>query len=114
MGKIITYISVILIFSIQGLKSQIIKIDRKDILCLTNNKSTFYLKVNIDNNIYVYMVKRVYHNPRINNKIYKIRDYKKIPKEKGEMFSKHEGLRYGGGYFLIDKKYYVNLGTPIN
>ncbi|AQY21819.1 hypothetical protein AB406_0863 [Riemerella anatipestifer] len=37
-----------------------------------------------------------------------------MPKEKGKMFSNFESLRYGGGYFLIEKKYYVNLGTPIN
>ncbi|MDY3345460.1 hypothetical protein PG326_09430 [Riemerella anatipestifer] len=114
MEKIAVYIGVVLIFSIQGGKSQIIKIDRKDIFCLTNNKSTSYLKINLDNNTYVYKVKRVSYNPRINNKIYRIRDYHKIPKEKGKMFSNFESLRYGGGYFLIEKKYYVNLGTPIN
>lgn len=114
MGKIILNIIVLFFLGNINIYSQIIKLNEYDKYKLEqiDNSSYYLLKINFKNDCYLYKIK-IKQNPKEGSKIYTFIGFKNLPKVKGKMFSPFDGLRYGTGYFLIENKYYKNIGASI-
>lgn len=115
MGKVI--LNIVLLFLIGNVKvySQTIKLngnDKYNIRKIGNN-SHYLLQIQTKKKCFTFRLKEL-RMPKKINKIYTFDELKKLQKAKGKMFSAFEGLIYGSGFFIINDKYYDNLGSSID
>lgn len=112
MGKI-KFLIIFLCFI--NVKSQIIAFSKNENYTIKKtNNNEFVLNVTNNKIVYIYLIKTIKNAPKKENKVYSFCKFKALPKAKVKMFSPFQGLSFGDGYFLIENKYYKNLGTPIH